>query len=170
MNDKIIKANLEEIERHSKEQAELLGLKYLGNGDFKQEGKGELFSEEFWAGAPVSDITCFNEDVPTLIGTMTFQYKRSPNGKIIYTRTLKYKMTTRYKNWYRANMDITVMSAGSRTVKSPDALWQDGHWHNYVRPLDVDANTSGVDAKIDCEFDGTNNDGPAKGQFKFHPA
>lgn len=149
------------------EQAQLFGLEYLGNGNYKQQqGEGELFNEDFWIGSPTAEVFCQHSRVPQLQGWMTYQYKKA--GSTIHTRTLRYKMTTRNGNWYRANMDFRVKASNEKTEKSPDSLWQDGEWHSYVKAVDVSAGSQGLRINIMCQFDGTNNDGDMWGVENYH--
>lgn len=135
------------------------------NNEISEE---ELFNEAFWADAPTAEVFCQHSRVPQLQGWMTYQYKKSANGSTIHTRTLRYRMTTRSGNWYRANMDFRVRSSNEKLEKSPDSLHQDGEWHNYVRYVDVVAASSGLYVNIMCQFDGTNNDGDMWGNERHH--
>ena len=161
MNDKttsgLAGAELEEVDRHCKEEALRLGLVYLGDGGFKQVGEGELFNEEFWAGAPQAEIYCQHTRVTELHGTMSYQYKNFQG--MTYARTLRYKMTTRHGPWYRANMNFWIKDATEWLEESPDSLWQDGNWHSYIRSVAVVAGSQVLRVNIMCQFDGSHNDG-----------
>ncbi|MCP1495447.1 hypothetical protein J2Y86_000154 [Pseudomonas migulae] len=50
----------------------------------------------------------------------------------VYIQTTEYCMSGPHGSYYRANLGIKVMHGGfSHYLPSPDAMWQDGTWHDY---------------------------------------
>jgi len=96
-----------------------------------------------------------------------FQYKFE-NGRV-YVRALRYHMTTRSGNWYRANIAIGLSAQEFVRKDSPDSMSQDTQWHNYPPShayVDSRHEPSGakVTLSIRVDYDGTNNDvGPNEG-------
>lgn len=71
-------------------------------------------------------------------GELTFQYWWSATH--FYFKTSQYRITRSngQSGGNKANVNIVIdNSAGQWRNKSPDALWQDGEWHSYVRETDL---------------------------------
>lgn len=129
----------------------------------KQSG-GEQFPEVFWADAVSTTLYQTHPRVPQLKTEVQCQYKFE-NGRI-YVRTLRYKMTTRNGNWYRANLDIALRFGDYVRHDSDDNLSQDNQWHDYGAHLESSLAAPDLDSYlvIRVNYDGTNNDvGPQEG-------
>lgn len=64
---------------------------------------------------------------------------------------------SRYAHKYRANINIEFKSSGRSSGKldSPDAMWQDNAWHDYVRYMSIQSNSAASFEKgIQVDFDG----------------
>ncbi|MEB0046403.1 MULTISPECIES: hypothetical protein [unclassified Pseudomonas] len=101
--------------------------------------KGDV-SEEQWqawsAGRHVKTETFklkFGTDKFT--GELTIAYFWNELGTSFYGRSLQYKITkgAGQSGGNKANVYFFFESADSWGSDSPDAMWQDGEWHNYSR-------------------------------------
>ncbi|WP_460121059.1 hypothetical protein [Pseudomonas sp. H3_G09] len=131
---------------------------------FAGVGEGEQYSEVFWANTVTTTLYQTHPRVPSLTTELKCQYKFE-NGWI-YVRTLRYRMTTRYGNWYRANIDLALNAGAYERKNSPDTMSQDTQWHDYSAHLSVPLGAYGVEVYLQMriQYDGTNNDvGPSEG-------
>lgn len=130
----------------------------LADGSLKELGDGAQFSEVFWADAVETSLYQTHPRVPQLQTEMVCQYKFE-SGRI-YVKTLRYKMTTRSGNWYRANIDVGLQARDWVRKNSPDSMRQDTQWHDYEVLLDSPLGPPdyGVSLAIRVDYDGTNND------------
>lgn len=160
---------LREEEEHAKREAERLGVTSLGQGSFHSNSCAVFGGDDFWNDAITGEVFCQHTRVPELKGWMSYQVKATTNGRIA-VRTLQYKMTTRYGDWYRGNMDIHFSSNGKSSITSPDAMWQrdPAEWISYVFCGSVLSDGRGISVSIHCDFDGTNNDGWMFGAENYH--
>ncbi|PAU59348.1 Ig-like domain repeat protein [Pseudomonas sp. PICF141] len=136
----------------------------LEDGSFRKLGEGEQFSEVFWNDAVTTTLHQTHPRVSTLKTELVCQYKFQ-NGRI-YVKTLRYKMTTRYGNWDRANIDIVLSARDYVRECSDDNLLQDTQWHNHEVYLEspLAAPDFNMYLVIRVNYDGTNNDvGPDEG-------
>lgn len=125
------------------------------------------YSEVFWANSVLVTLKQTHPRVPQLTTELQCQYKFERGS--LYVRTLRYKMTTRNGNWNRANIDLYLKTLTSAVEYSPDALLQDGAWHEYSRiinspwgPVAEGGLKNRIYIRVD--YDGTNNDvGPHEG-------
>ena len=101
------------------------------DGSLRELGDGEQFSDEFWADAVQTTLYQTHPRVPALKTELVCQYKFE-NGRI-HVKTLRYKMTTRYGNWYRANIDLGLQAGTWVRKNSPDSMRQDTQWHEQRR-------------------------------------
>jgi hypothetical protein len=134
------------------------------DGSLRELGDGEQFSDEFWADAVQTTLYQTHPRVPALKTELVCQYKFE-NGRI-HVKTLRYKMTTRYGNWYRANIDLGLQAGTWVRNNSPDSMRQDTQWHDYVIYVESPLGPPdfGVSLSIRVDYDGTNNDvGPGEG-------
>lgn len=149
MNDKLDNAIL--CEDYSRISA-------LADGSFQEKGEGKQFSEVFWENAKTATYHHQHLRVSELRTELTYQYKLDVGR--VWLRTLQYKMSTRPagRYWYRANIDVAVISREIHRVNSPDAMWQDEKWHSYVTNFMVPfSGVSGASVLVRVEYDGTNN-------------
>lgn len=130
----------------------------MEDGSLRQLGAGEQFSELFWADAVQTMLYQTHPRVPQLQTQLKCQYKFENNW--IYVRTLQYKMTTRYGNWTRANIDLGLQAGTWVRVNSPDTMLQDTYWHDYMIYADSPLGPPdfGVSLSIRVDYDGTDND------------
>jgi len=136
----------------------------LSDGSFQEQGGDEQDSELFWSGAVTTMCHQQHPRVSTLKTQVEFQYKFE-NGRV-YVRALRYHMTTRSGNWYRANIRLYVESGSNWSDRnSPDEMSQDTQWHNYPTKnssdlVDTSLGSPGgsVHMKIRVDYDGTDND------------
>ncbi|WP_454836025.1 hypothetical protein [Pseudomonas lini] len=130
----------------------------LEDGSFREQGEGAQYSEVFWSDAVTTTLHQTHPRVPSLKTQLVCQYKFE-NGRI-YVKTLRYHMTTRSGNWYRANIDIGLQAGEWKRLNSPDSMSQNNQWHDYVACLDspLGAPDFGVSLSIRVDYDGTNND------------
>lgn len=125
---------------------------------FAGVAEGKQYSDVFWTNTVTTTLHQTHPRVPELTTELKCQY-RFENGWI-YVRTLMYKMTTRYGNWYRANIDLALNAGGYERKNSPDTMRQDTQWHDYVTHLSVPLGVYGVEVYLQMrvDYDGTNND------------
>ncbi|UVK97662.1 hypothetical protein [Pseudomonas sp. B21-048] len=130
----------------------------LEDGSFREQGEGAQYSEVFWSDAVTTTLHQTHPRVSSLKTQLVCQYKFE-NGRI-YVKTLRYHMTTRSGNWYRANIDVGLQAGEWVRLNSPDSMSQDDKWHDYVVCLDslLGAPDFGVSLTIRVDYDGTNND------------
>lgn len=128
------------------------------DGSLREPGAGKQSSELFWSDAITTTLHQTHPRVPSLKTELVCQYKFE--GGRIKVRALRYKMTTRSGNWYRANIDIALNAASYVRENSPDNLWQDTQWHNYEKYLESPLAAPGFNMYlvIRVNYDGTNND------------
>ncbi|MCE6979952.1 hypothetical protein EI534_21730 [Pseudomonas frederiksbergensis] len=153
-------------EEHAKREAEKLGVVAEGKGAFRENST----DDDFWNDAKTAEAY-LDHRIPELFAWLVYQYKR--DGAVIRIRTLQYKMTTRPLNkpWYRGNLDVHFSSASASVIKSPDSMWQEvqpSGYISYVRCGEVPSNDRYIDVSIQCNFDGTDNDGWEKSPVKRH--
>jgi hypothetical protein len=124
----------------------------------RKQSEGEQFPEVFWADAVSTTLHQTHPRVPQLKTEVQCQYKFE-NSRI-YVRTLRYKMTTRYGPWYRANLDIGLRFGDYVRHNSEDNLRQDEEWHDYQVHLDSSLAAPDFDSYlvIRVDYDGRNND------------
>jgi len=128
------------------------------DGSFQEQGEGEEFTAAFWDGVPVDTFYHQHIRVPELRGKLEYQYKLHLGKMNI--RTLHYHLTSRPEDkfWYRANIDFRLDSISSTRVNSPDSMWQDAQWHDYIVQTRVDhGSTYGSYFNVRIEYDGSNN-------------
>lgn len=139
----------------------------LENSSDQNAGDDGPYSEVFWANSVLVTLRQTHPRVPQLTTELQCQYKFERGS--LYVRTLRYKMTTRNGNWNRANIDLYLKTLTSAVEYSPDALLQDGAWHEYSRIINSPwGPVAGGGLKnriyIRVDYDGTNNDvGPHEG-------
>jgi len=134
----------------------------------RQLDNGQQFSEVFWANAIKTTLHQTHPRVPTLRTELECEYKFE-NGRI-YVRTKRYKMTTRYGNVYRANINIALNAASYVSRDSPDSMSQDREWHDYEIYLDaaLAAPSFNMYLVIQVEYDGTDNGVGSGGGWGVH--
>ncbi len=128
------------------------------NGLLREPGEGKQSSALFWSDAITTTLHQTHPRVPSLKTELECQYKFE--GGRIFVRTLRYKMTTRYGNWDRANIDIALNAASYVRVNSDDNLIQDTRWHDHEKYLDSTLAAPGFNMYlvIRVNYDGKNND------------
>lgn len=133
----------------------------LEDGSSQEAGERVQDSEIFWADAVETTIHQTHPRVPQLKTQFICKY-RFENGRL-YVKTVKYMMTTRGDNKYRANIDLYLHGLESAQEISPDAMAQDGQWHLYEREISVAYGPIGAWGMpnrmcIRVDYDGSNND------------
>ncbi|MBC3208015.1 hypothetical protein HU755_14530 [Pseudomonas sp. SWRI111] len=131
------------------------------DASFEEINAEEAFSEVSWDDAVTTTIHQTHPRVPQLTTQLECQYKFE-NARL-YVKTLRYKMTTRYGNWNRANIDLYLYAHEVGEIKSPDSLSQDAQWHLYENVISVPYRSSAAGGlrnrmNIRVDYDGTNND------------
>ncbi|MHA6137684.1 hypothetical protein ACX3YC_09505 [Pseudomonas mohnii] len=130
----------------------------FADGDFREVGEGELFTDEFWKDVPVDVFHHQHKRVVELKGQLQYQYRF--DGSTVYVRTLAYYLTSRPANshWNRANLDIQLEGLITHRVNSPDAMSQNFQWHSYIAYANVSFQEgSGPFFNVRIEYDGKNN-------------
>lgn len=149
----------DEQKSESKAQTNRLTDESLADkASFVGVGEGEQYSEVFWANAVTTTLHQTHPRVHSLKTELVCQYKFESDR--IYVKTVKYKMTTRSGNFYRANIDVALQAGGYDRKDSPDTMRQDTQWHDYEVILNVPLGTYGVEVYLQMriQYDGPNND------------
>jgi hypothetical protein len=123
-----------------------------------------ILSKKFWSDAKNGHITAtggIDGGAGRFTATVEFQYKL--DGDYLVFRSTRYMMSgpPGYPNKFRANINIaTKRGPYISQVNSPDAMWQDGAWHNYeVSMRVINYWYDPYQVGIEVDFDGPDGGG-----------
>lgn len=137
----------------------------MEDGSLREVGDGEQYSDVYWDDAVSTTLHQTHPRIPELQTQVDCKYKFADG--MLKVRTSQYRMTTRYGNWKRANIDLAVFGGHTQVRKnSPDEMQQDNRWHAYDIVVESALGPAfmGMWISIRVDYDGTNNDvGPNEG-------
>jgi hypothetical protein len=86
-------------------------------------------------------------------------YNYGHNGRSVYIDQYKITRKNGQSGGNKANVNMTYANtagSGSKEIKSPDSMKQDGQWHNYV--VSYHAPWAATQVRVGFVFDKSGND------------